>query len=594
MNFDSPTQAALSAGMSMDMTGIAGMDVTGGSGGLGLGLGSLGVIGGLGAARTDEEEKRRRVQQVVDVLSQNKGRVSEEGVERFARRVGLECLWEDQMGSAGGLGGRTLIIAGTSLSIDIDFRKDVVGKVALSFPENSEIVTKHAEAAGLLLLQDLNLKEGESKLTKMLDRFSINLERLAGLDKLSVMPKLNCYEAIAGIYESLRRLHNWEVNKLADMPNVAGHSEDDILMVIMRTKSGIPAMNARGQVGLSLQYWQESRRPSASQARASGIVEPKTWSMIIECAPSSSLSYPSIRISDNWISQEIEKQNPDTSDLLSATTGECLDWLEPDNLTLPNQENKAGNSMHSDLGLQKLPDVMFIAKFDPPLVVPYANAMRLHNSIGAPMGDYQIKMLDELLIPSSDASTVEADGAYRRVKTERTIRNKKHRNTLTFLKADYGYTITQLPFSHPRQLLEMLPVLRQYASLASLLDRTFATGLQKEESSNHIKDEFAAFMAQAASGTMDLSTSELPVDVSLSSSPAPRVRMNFPLRGLQIADVCFDVAINGGIKISSQNIMKDGQSIGGSPLTEKDLGRMMEMSEDFGLFAEFVREKFTR
>src|SRR5689334_8181859 len=134
-------------------------------------------------------------------------------MERLAKRVGLECLWETQMGSSSGTPMRTLVIAGSLLALEIDFANNIVKKVALSFPESPEIVTRHTGEGGNILVRDLQFGEGEGALTKRLDRFAGNLEKLANADKLSV-EGLNCHEAIAGIYESLEKLHLWEVEKL--------------------------------------------------------------------------------------------------------------------------------------------------------------------------------------------------------------------------------------------------------------------------------------------------------------------------------------------------------------------------------------------
>ena len=79
-----------------------------------------------------------------------------------------------------------------------------------------------------------------------------------------------------------------------------------------------------------------------------------------------------------------------------------------------------------------------------------------------------------------------------------------HKNTLYIEKIEYGRILTELPFSHPRQLVEMIPALRQYAFLSTLLAKSFGskpekvveTQQQKPEKSK--RDEFAEFMAQAS------------------------------------------------------------------------------------------------
>ena len=105
----------------------------------------------------------------------NKGRLSEAGIERLARRVGLECLWETHIGSGGST--KTLIIAGSALALDIDFANNIVKKVALSFPDSPETVTRHTEKAGNILLRDLEFKPNESPFSPFsVDKRHLNIE----------------------------------------------------------------------------------------------------------------------------------------------------------------------------------------------------------------------------------------------------------------------------------------------------------------------------------------------------------------------------------------------------------------------------------
>lgn len=67
------------------------------------------------SVKDQEEERKMRLETIVRLLGQRWGYVSREGVERCARRVGLECLWEDEISGAEG---RTLSIAGNSVLVE--------------------------------------------------------------------------------------------------------------------------------------------------------------------------------------------------------------------------------------------------------------------------------------------------------------------------------------------------------------------------------------------------------------------------------------------------------------------------------------------
>ncbi|KAG0652994.1 hypothetical protein D0Z07_0254 [Hyphodiscus hymeniophilus] len=593
--YDSPSAAMAMGGVqSLDM----GLDGVPGMGGMG-GLGALGDWGGAMRMRGRGEGmwfggKARR--------DTSKGRLSEAGIERLARRVGLECLWEDHMGSRGST--RTLIIAGSALALDIDFsNKFIVKKVALSFPESAETVTRHTEKAGNILLRDLEFKPNESPLTKMLDRFAANLERLATLDRLSVIPGLNCHEAIAGIYESLGRLHKWEVERLKEQEDMSGKGEEFLERTVMCMKSGKPSMHTRDRLGLSLDYWQEKRYVASKAPKE----EQKTWSLLVECAPMPPMVYPPLRVSENWISPEIQKENPPAEDIfLAAEGGLVLDWLEPENTSLPSSEPPKVDGMEGidQASSQKFSDVIFVAKFDPPLVIPGGIAMQIYNSTGTPMDVTQPSTFDGLMFPYGPEDKIDPSEG-RMIKREITVpifskdgerSNRVHRNTLFIEKVDYGMTLTELPFSHPRQLVEMLPALRQYAFLYTVLSKSFSSSRQsppkaetKHENKSK-KDDFALFMSQPPNST------DLRIDISFSIQPLPRLQVVFPFKN-RTANVTFDIKLNGVVEVVSQNVIKEvvdieGTGDGGNPgLKLQDLGTMLEITEDLGIWVEFVRRR---
>ena len=506
------------------------------------------------------------------------------------------------MGSGGST--RTLIIAGSALALDIDFSNNIVKKVALSFPDSAETVTRHTEQAGNILLEDLEFKPNESPLTKMLDRFAANLERLAALDTLSVIPGLNCHEAIAGVYESLRRLHRWEVERLKDQEDMTGKGDDFIERMAMCMKSGKPVMHTRDRLGLSLDYWQEKRRVALKQPKEAQ----KTWSLLVGCAPMPSMVYPPLRVSEAWISPNIQKENPPAEDIfLAAEGGLVLDWLEPENILLPSLDLPKVDAMESinPPPNHKFPDVVFVATFYPPLIVPGRIAMQIHNATGAPMDAYQPGTFDGLMFPPQPEEKLDL-GEGRAITRETIVpvfskhgerSTRVHKNTLFIEKVNYGVTLTEVPFSHPRQLVEMLPALRQYAFLSTILSKSFSSTRkplpkpeEKLEKMNK-KDEFTAFMSQS------LPSTETKIDILFSIQPLPRLQVVFPFNN-QTANVTFDIKLNGVVEVVSQNVIKevvdvDGNGVGRAAerLKVQDLATMLEIAEDLDIWVEYVRER---
>jgi len=499
------------------------------------------------------------------------------------------------MGSGGST--RTLIIAGSALALDIDFANNVVKTVSLSFPESPEIVTRHTDKAGAILLRDLEFLPTESPLTKMLDRFAANLERLAQLDKLSVIPGLNCHEAIAGIYESLEKLHLWEVERLREGGEMIEKDGDEIERTAMCTKSGKPVMHTRDRLGLSLDYWQEKRR-------IGGKASEKTWSILVDCAPSPALGYLPIRVSENWLSANIQKADPPAEDLLLAPEhGPILDWLEPENTLLPSTDPPKPDAMEGveQATGQKYPDIMFVAKFDPPVIVPYSLAAQIHHSTNATIDVFQTSTFDGLMFPRGPDDKIDSESRVISREVEVPIFTKDggktthtHQPKLWIAKVDYGRSLMELPFSHPRQLVEMLPALRQYAFLSTLLGKSFGADSKpvpiggRKTNRKSKKAEFADFMSQTSipEGGPER------YDVALYTQPALKLQVAFPLRGRD-AMVAFEIKLNGVVEVVGQNILKAGDEGKGKQrlLTVADLGKILEITEDIGIWLEFVKRR---
>ncbi len=259
--------------------------------------------------------------------------VSEEGLERLVKRTGLECLWENDMDDESK---KTLIVAGSALELLIVLHNHVVQSVSLNFPDSAEMVNRHSSKAGEILMDDLKLGPGQMKLTQRLDKFAANFERLAVLDKLSVIPGLNLYEGVAGIYESLARLHQWELQKTREDPVLTGKTDDYLQSVVRCTKSGSPVMNSRGRVGLSLDYWSEKRLlPPTTKEMAQYVAETeRTWALLVGCTHLRDLTTSSVRVSDKWIAPDIEKMPG------------LLSWEEPESTFLPALEaEKEGDAI---------------------------------------------------------------------------------------------------------------------------------------------------------------------------------------------------------------------------------------------------------
>ena len=107
--FESPAALGLSLGQLVGIEDGVGMGISM------SGISTLGLGGSSMGGRGDDEERRKRLEAVLEKLKVKNGRVSEEGIERLSRRCGLEALWEDRRKD----GAKVLSIAGQTMLIDV-------------------------------------------------------------------------------------------------------------------------------------------------------------------------------------------------------------------------------------------------------------------------------------------------------------------------------------------------------------------------------------------------------------------------------------------------------------------------------------------
>ncbi|KAI0849259.1 mediator of RNA polymerase II transcription subunit 1-domain-containing protein [Daldinia vernicosa] len=599
-NFDSPSAAA-----AYNTLGMAIND---------LNLDNISVGGLVAAAgRTDEEDRKKRMEAVIAALwAQNSSRVSNQGLERLAIHLNLECLWEDIKGA--GENAKTLIIAGQTVAVEVGITNHIVHEAALVYTDSIPSVDKHVDKASAILLKDLSLAPGQSPLTKRLTQFRANLERLANLDKLSVSPGLNCHEAIAGIWESLERLHRWDVQKLREDPSLSDVSDENLRVYALCLRHGCPLMHTRGRIGLSLDYWKERRKLKSTTVDSE---DAQTWGILIECAASNSMVYNSpIRVSDKWIGDGIEKSNLTDEEMISAT-GPVLDWLEPPNTLLPSSEESKEHGLGGTVGLSgpKPPDVVFMATFDPPVVVSHAVALEIYkiSATNAPLSNMTF---DALIFPIVNGSSYDPSEPREVVFTQTVptfVNNlhgesqlepvlKAHRNTLFIYKPVYGQVLSQIPFSHPKDLVMLLPVLRQYSFLSLLLANSFKAKGDKPTAKEADEDndarlartrhnEFDDFMARP--DTKSSVDKALKVDITLTAHPVPRLALVFPFKA-HTAHILIEIQLGGRVHIVTDNVFDgDMGHIGGNVANRKrlksDWEHALETMEDLGAWIEVIK-----
>ena len=332
-----------------------------------------------------------------------------------------------------------------------------------------------------------------------LDRFAKNLERLTKLDRLS-NEQINCFEALSGLYSSMRRLFDHEKGiAVKSIPVHRTHREQRAEREVLCKSSGRPNMHGHGAAGLSLDYWMEQRhvfqqrslaaktqqqhndvkkdeienQGNSEDDKMSEVSDNRIYSLSIECEQCSPELYPPIRISDSWISDPVDL---DMEELESSEEHSFIEWLEPPpTYAQVNTSAQADAMVLDNPTIGTLPNVRFVAKLDPPIAVPLQVAMQIMNELQASIAPESIQptTMDGLLtrmkdLPSTiETSATSLNGDIRNIENDRIVRvitedgkekDVKHAYHLVIAKPEYGRMLEELPFSHPRQLVQVLPV----------------------------------------------------------------------------------------------------------------------------------------
>jgi len=494
-------------------------------------------------------------------------------------------------------------------------------------------MTDHAESAAEVLREDLKTPPGVSTINATLDKFANNLERLARMDKLST-PGSNCFEAVFGVYTGLKRLYDHE-KKAAEELLVRG--SDDIQEKserhVMCKANGRPRLHAHRRVGLSLDFWTDQHLVPKGRAMATatgddtqmdvdspyayeyGEVD-QIYFMVIECEPSPPALYPPVRISNDWLSEQIEKPPDDLHGVMvghDPTRKLVLNWLDPPSV----------NTLDANGRIQiDQPHARFVAKLEPPIILPLSTTMQLYASVGINIGQEpaQLTSLDSLILPHAGPAVVL--GEPREIRVERHILASDHNASDTIQKWNLGLFLSRtelarkvehVPFVHPRQLVALLPILRQYAFITRLLRNSFkplspsqtpyeaASTLIKEPVNGKqktLESELAALLGPSA-----LSAPPRALDVAFSTMPSPNVTLVFPTPD-GVKKVTFNILLDAEVVVAQQDLVvveKSEEDAGaalfgnGNGRRQKSIGALAEalmVCEDLGVWAEWVRKRY--
>ncbi|KAL5340468.1 mediator of RNA polymerase II transcription subunit 1-domain-containing protein [Aspergillus crustosus] len=631
---------------------------------------ALGIQGlKLGNARDNDEERRRHIGEVVQLLrARVAGRgVCREGIERLSDLERFESIWQDD----------NLSIAGNFVDLEIDFYRgqNIVKDVSLKYATSEATDGERREEATAVLKRDLIQipEDGERGNWKSLDNFHKNLGWLARHDKLS--EEVNCFEAIEGLHGSLKRLWNEEGSH---------RKTSDEYEHLCSGWVGRPSLHRGGRIGLWLDYWVPRARVKDAKRRRSPdamVTDQETahsadddsnssngkWRIAIECEE----GYPSLRVSKDWVGSDVftvvhASTEPSSSNDAPESDVTIVNWTDPPATLTNDQASSGGMDLDSGMLGSASPNRRFVARLEPPLDVPILAAVDIYRHLGIQMPQ-EFKMLtyDGLLAPGwSPLSAAESLGPEDTVQIGRKRSRipvqsvdekgkpftKQHSYTFQPFESAGGRTLRDIPFSHPRQLADILPTLRQYAFLANMIRSTFPVSSSSDDkvssgdanepqdigifvkkignitilsNENPNQKKLDALLGdnsvKAEGGNLEdelTSNDELKVDVTLRTQlgQAPVIMLLFPLKSSlspkstdnldSKVSLSFEIGLNGRVSVVDVTGLLDDESSStngassDSQSTEKTLeqtlnlqtklAQVLETSQDIGILVQWV------
>ncbi|RPA96593.1 hypothetical protein L873DRAFT_1791570 [Choiromyces venosus 120613-1] len=351
--------------------------------------------------------------------------------------------------------------------------------------------------------------------------------------------------------------------------------------------NGRPRMHVRKKVGLSVDYWREKRLPGGKENGEDDNEE--IWRVLVEVEAippdfTGMNHITPLRTSDHWVSDEIKK--PIEDNLFGESEDMVTDWMEP-----PLEEILDITDTNP-----RPPPARFIARLDPPVVVPFQDEYQLFGGLMlSPPQGINVDTIQAKLFPDSPW----ASGVQRRLYVPNSDPEEeegvRHEYKLHSLKTILARQIHEIPFSHPKELADIFSILRQFAHVGALLKSCFSPVagiiLKTEDSAAALEDDEMDLDAFLADGNdmVDGAAQALPVDVNVTEgqSGAFTLGVVFPQKtGQGVVGCNFEVGRNADIRVTE--LSADDGKLG---FDANGLEWALAIGSDLGIVVEWLRRK---
>jgi hypothetical protein len=600
MNLDSPAMALMNSIPPTGLTPLASAQD------------GLGITTQLRAISTREPESLRspeadklfRLQQVVDMLKTRMvGRgITRESVERIVRVHGFEALWDDDI----------LTVAGTIVELEITFdslSRDTVTDLCLKL-NFADGESHPQEAATSVLKAQIGIREPETSTSPPdnLDLFSTNVRYLAHMDRINTNP--NAFEAVDGLYKTMHNI--WEEEKKRT-------TWRDELQHLRKSALGRPNIDRSPRLGAEIHYWKSRVSATVPDAESDSEIQEDLWRYHVSCeeGPASIVS------TLEWLSPKVLEDKKPGTVFDADDSPQKPSWTESKTAPRTGTDADLDTAMSSES--TELLDATFITEFIPEVLIPLNVALRLDGS------GRSITIDQNLAIPYTQAlqSTRNATQPVQddRPPESRWLRNlpltdaKTKTHSYALYSAAHGtelwfYPLSRIAFGHPMQLVDVVPIARQYAVLSNLL-RSLVTdpapaptaqpstteSLQNKPhitKRSNVKTKQPVQVTQnpmASAGKCRTTSIDISLDVvSDIVNYTCTLKIFVPLpgnaaskhRGRFVSYTVF-VKLNGIIDVPDVSGLPDSDA----ETLKPKVARMLTMTEDIGLVTEWLIEQAT-
>ena len=257
-------------------------------------------------------------------------------------------------------------------------------------------------------------------------------------------------------------------------------------------------------------------------------------------------------------------------------------------------------------GSQKLPDLRFTATLDPPVVMPWQTASAIMQNCGLTgvqpfvhWPTWHSMLLGQALPLAASSANGPVATAEQTVLSVRDGEEAEvvHSYSLDIAKPEIAIRLEELPFSHPRQLVEALPILRQWACFGTCVKDAFSTYNFQAPSAQTVPDGRSTSLEDLLRSPpfepLAQSLKKIPISIALVTSPTPTLDLVFAANGeTTLQNFSVQVLPNAQITVLDHRGLGDSDSLLDDGCTKAtELTHALEKCGDLGVWIEWIRNR---